>query len=452
MTEKRKQTLKNAVFDSRARIMLENPVYALLLMCLKVVIDDNIQTVSVNENCIFFNANFLQKLYPKELDFVLIHQLYHIIHGDVWREKDLQGSDYHYACDIINNTKLINDGVAEHTYPHLGKQSYKDFEKYGLSLKPIDLYISKVISIESLSPQDQKRFLFDTDIKWSEYYDFGQYGDILIDSEKEIDESIFAKNGSEKDNKKGNDKSESDNNSDNAETFEENGKKYEKIHNESKKKWEKRVEFALKTVKGTSGAGQGLEEELQELKIDRIKKSQINWRKILNEVLSTETCDYSFTPPDRRYDDSPFFLPDFNEKEMKTKDVLFMVDTSASIRISDLTVAFSEIKGAIEQFGGKLNGKLGFFDVKVNKVVDFSTVNNIENIVPIGGGGTDFFCIFDYIKSNFSLNEFSQIIILTDGDAQFPNENAAMGIPVLWLINNMSIDPPWGMVARINVK
>ena len=41
------------------------------------------------------------------------------------------------------------------------------------------------------------------------------------------------------------------------------------------------------------------------------------------------------------------------------------------------------------------------------------------------------------------------IIIFTDGDAPFPNEKIRENIPVLWIVNNMDYNPPWGMVARI---
>ena len=43
------------------------------------------------------------------------------------------------------------------------------------------------------------------------------------------------------------------------------------------------------------------------------------------------------------------------------------------------------------------------------------------------------------------------IIILTDGYAPFPEEKAALGIPVLWLLNNEKVEPPWGKVARITI-
>ncbi len=45
----------------------------------------------------------------------------------------------------------------------------------------------------------------------------------------------------------------------------------------------------------------------------------------------------------------------------------------------------------------------------------------------------------------------ASIIILTDGFALFPKGKLAMGIPVLWLLNNEKVDPPWGKTARIKV-
>ena len=45
----------------------------------------------------------------------------------------------------------------------------------------------------------------------------------------------------------------------------------------------------------------------------------------------------------------------------------------------------------------------------------------------------------------------ASVIILTDGFAPYPKEKLAMGIPVLWLLNNKDVTPPWGKFARISV-
>ena len=457
MTNQRKEKLKQIVHDSRARILDNRPVYALLLMCLKVVIDERIQTVSVNEHCIFVNPDFLQKLRAKEVDFVFLHLLQHIINGNIWREKAYAGANYHHACDMIVNRKLLNDYDAGKKYPHLGRLFSLDAQYDPNITKPLDVYYSLFYNVESFSVQDKKSIMFDCDDRWDEHYDCGQFGEVLIEAEKDIDERFFStqkdvgtKNTNEKvDNKSsvsgGIDKKISDK-SDNDEDDLSFGVEREVL--KSKKKWQKRIDFAFKTIKKSGGKGVGFEDEYESLQLEKLKKSQLDWRAILNEVLSEEVCDYSFSPVDKRFGESEFFLPDFNENDTIVKDVLFMVDTSASIDTLALTMAFSEIKGAIEQFKGRLRGKLGFFDWNVKKVVDFDSVTSLEQVTPIGGGGTDFYNVFDYINK-VGMGEISKIIILTDGEAPFPEETIAKGVPVLWLINNEKITPPWGKIARI---
>ena len=183
--------------------------------------------------------------------------------------------------------------------------------------------------------------------------------------------------------------------------------------------------------------------------IEKIKDPTLDWRKILSSFVQERVSDYSFSPPDRRFGDFDFFLPDFNEKNFTSKDILFMVDTSGSVNDDEIATVYSEIKGAIEQFEGKLIGKIGFFDACVTAPVPFYSVEDLIKIIPIGGGGTSFDVIFDYLAHNFAEELPSCIVIFTDGDAPYPPKSAAMGIPVLWMINNLKITPPWGRVTRV---
>ena len=117
-----------------------------------------------------------------------------------------------------------------------------------------------------------------------------------------------------------------------------------------------------------------------------------------------------------------------------------------------MTAAYSEVKGAIDQFGGKLKGWLGFFDAAIIKPKPFSNFEEFIVIRPAGGGGTDFQIIFEYVHQHMAENPPVSIIILTDGYAPFPKEELANNIPVLWLINNENIEPPWGKIARIKTN
>ena len=202
-------------------------------------------------------------------------------------------------------------------------------------------------------------------------------------------------------------------------------------------------------ARSEGGKGRGTTPLAAQRVVEEIKNPVLDWRTILNEFVQEEICDYSFSPPDKRMEDSPFFLPDFNEKDESIKDILFMIDTSGSMSDVQITECYSEIYGAIGQFGGKLQGKLGFFDAVVVEPIPFENEDEFKIIRPKGGGGTSFDIIFDYVEKEMEEEPPVSIVILTDGYAPIPDESRAGGIPVLWIINNDSVTPPWGKIARI---
>lgn len=208
--------------------------------------------------------------------------------------------------------------------------------------------------------------------------------------------------------------------------------------------WKQRIKDAYEASMGRGNLPAGLVRE-----IEKLLEPKVDWRTILHDFIQEEIVDYSLVPPDKRFQDSPFLLPDFNDTEITVKNILFMIDTSASMSDEDVAQAYSEIKGAIDQHNGKLEGWLGFFDAEVIPPVPFTDEEEFKVIKPEGGGGTDFGVIFDYISEEMNPDEISSIIIMTDGYAPYPDESAAGGVPVLWLVNNEDIDPPWGKVARM---
>ncbi len=181
--------------------------------------------------------------------------------------------------------------------------------------------------------------------------------------------------------------------------------------------------------------------------LGELHEGTINWRTILNEFVQEEINDYTFSPPDRRFGDSDFFLPDFNEKDDTVKNLLFWIDASASMSDDQIADCFSEIRSGVEQFGGKLSGWLGFFDAAVTKPIPFEDVDSLSAIRPKGGGGTSFYPPFRYMEE--MEEPPCSIIIMTDGLAAFPPEKIAAGVPTLWVITGDMAKPPWGKVAKI---
>lgn len=444
MTKSRQDTLRRKLQESRSRLMEKQPFFAILLMYLRFVAVDNIRNISTNGKCIFFNANFVSKLYPNELDFILCHQVMHIINRDIWRGQALAGDDFHRACDIYNNDQLIEIGWRVSGFSHLGKLQYK-IPMYNelkiAELTPYEIFKMLPYQLHVLDERTRNRYMTDSDLYWD--YKNSDYADgiIILDlpqmvkyvDDIERTETVTDDEDSGKEGKKA----------------VSGGSSHPLDHGEEMEDfWANQVGKAASMIKQL-GKNAGTIPGGIRREIEKKKKPVLDWRKVLDEFVQEEITDYSFTPPDRRYADTDFFLPDFNEKDYTPKDILFMADTSGSVNREELSKVYAEISGAIEQFGGKLNGKLGFFDWKVVEPIPFESVEEIMSIVPYGGGGTNFHIIFDYIREH--ADEFlpAMLVIFTDGYASFPEPEAAMNIPVLWLISNNDVTPPWGKVGRV---
>lgn len=437
MTKQRKLRLRQKIQASRGRLMETHPFFALLLMYLKFVAVFDMKKMSTNGRCIYFAPDFVDKLYDHELDFILCHQIMHIIYGHLWRPYDREGDDYHFACDILINTLLMNGGFYEKRYAHLGTvyRNIPGEDKSPAEMTPEEIYEHLPYSLYIFDERTRSKFLMDSDEWWDEREENGNIGEVILDL-PEL-EGMLREN---KDETGGCFAEEGD--------FEEGGGGSE---GELKQEWQGRAASAVSSLAAMQDGSDGFDNVPDFVKrmIDKMKEPTIDWKNVLDTFVQEYICDYSFAPPDRRFFDTGFFLPDFNEKDFVSKEVLFMVDTSGSVADEDLAAVYAEIRGAIEQFGGKLMGKLGFFDADVTPPLPFENVGDLMNIIPYGGGGTNFTVIFDYIRNNYKDELPACIVIFTDGDGPYPPQSAAMGIPVLWILNNFEFTPPWGKITRI---
>ena len=431
ITKQRKKRLQNKIQQSRFRLIQEHPFFGILSMYFQYVSVKQISSISTDGISIYFSADYLDKLQWYELDFVICHLIMHIVFGHIWDENFAADEDFHYVCDISINALLAKEGFEERKYEHLGKLWVNS---QGNKINPYEItpqVIQSVLpfSLSLLDEKSKKRLFCDSNIYWGGFND--DSGEIIIerpDFEKEFS-SYSLQNKSEDKNRLESVKS-------------------------LKRKWKSRIVTTSEFLKQSKDRDKdyGTQTEFIERIINETKKNVIDWRKILNDFIQEQICDYSFSPPDRRFVETDFFLPDYNEKEFVVKDILFMADTSASVSVKQLDMVYSEIKGALEQFNGKLKAKLGFFDTEVTPPLPFEDIAELMNIIPYGEGGTDFCVIFEYIRNHCIEDLPSCIIIFTDGDGPYPDADASMGIPVLWIINNSLITPPWGNVVRINDK
>lgn len=477
---------------ARLSLMMTQPFYAILLMNMKFALDLSCSTAYTSGDMIAFNPDFIDDIDDNELEFVLMHEVLHVVLGHVFRhQSDYEMEEFDMACDIVVNSNILYSfnmdpkkitlkkyGESMHLLPN-GDEGYK----YSME----EVY--KILLAQN-KKKENKQSGGNKGKGSPEGYTQGHgngNGHGVTNTEDEKFEGAGRGNGI------GNDKTKSQKSEKNhtPPTLEEliasiksrNDEIRESLKNgggENKNAtedvgsgvsrfddhtfWEgddemnsQRAVWIDRMIKATdildafpeNVKGRGTIPAAIKRIINELKKPKLDWKTILNDFIQEEICDYSFAPPDRRMQDSPFFLPDFNEKDEKAKDILFMIDTSGSMSDDAITECYSEIYGAIQQFNGKLTGFLGFFDAVVVEPVPFEDEDEFKIIRPKGGGGTSFHVIFEYVKEKMEDSPPTSIVILTDGYAPFPSLDDTMGIPVLWIINNEEVNPPWGKVARI---
>lgn len=400
LTESKKKELTKKLLLSRLRILNDYGFYGLLLMHMNFKLDLDCNTAYTDGHVIAFSPDFLDSLTSMEVDFIMMHEILHVVLKHCFRGRTYNNMLFNIACDIVVNSNILKshnmdlnsisvDGnVSMHLAPD-GKEGYEYTaeEVYNMLLKKIPKNSTK---------KDISIYL----------------GSDNIDTIDGHDHWIIDGNTSEED------------------------------------EWEQRLINASEALQVANNKGSVPVGATRLIK--QLKDSSVNWRELLHEFLSYEVCDYTFLPPDRRYDE--FYLPDYNgNEEVLNINVLVEIDTSGSITNDELTMAYSEIKGLIDEAEGRLKGYLGFYDASAYDIKPFDSVSDILEIKPIGGGGTDVSTVFKRLDDfKDTIGDYPDlIIIITDGYDDFPKESVRRNIPVFWLINNDKMTPPWGIVARM---
>ena len=438
---------------SRMRVLADHGFYGYLLEHLPFALDTSIDTAMTDAQKIYFSPEFIDKLSDDELDFVLMHEVLHVALKHCFRYTG-EGHDqvaFNIACDtVVNSTIFKSLGIdpEKSCIRPLGEVPYHlaPNKKEGHEYTAEEIYHMLMLKAKPIKQGNSSGDGEDN----GEGEGSNKKGK---SSGKSSDGSNSESNSKQKNGKK---KGSADSEStsrisipDGYTSFDEHGEWSQIDQSELGAIWQARVEDAVKAVSidKSSASWGNCPAFAQRILLDA-GKAQTNWREVLCDFVQEEICDYSFSPPDRRFSETDFFMPDFNEKDESVKNLLFMIDTSGSMSDKLVTEAFDEVRGALAQFDGRLEGYLGFFDAVVVNPQPFSSIQELEIIRPKGGGGTNFDIIFKYATTKMDERPYA-IIILTDGYAPFPSESIAEDIPTLWIINNKDVTPPWGRIARI---
>ena len=163
------------------------------------------------------------------------------------------------------------------------------------------------------------------------------------------------------------------------------------------------------------------------------KRAKLNWKELLRRYLHINLkSDYSLYPPNKRYLWQGIALPSISNKELK---IAIAIDTSASIKDSDLEIFLKEIESIMQTF---TSYKIILIeaDFKIQNISIYRAMEPLKTTLK-GGGGTDFRAVFEYLER---LNEkFELLIYFSDGEGRFPTNPPP--IKTLWVLTKDNKTP-----------
>lgn len=434
LSREEKSRLSKKLLVARLNLLAEHGFYGLLLMRTSLGLSNSCSTAYTDSKGIFFSPKFLSKLSLEDTEVILLHEILHIVLRHCFRGNDYDDKLFNIACDIVVNSNIKKS---------LGNKK-------------------EAITILKGTKEQEELMHIAPDGKEGYIYTAEEVYEMLVKKEKKGKAGSAGSSSSiSKSSKSGSSSSSfsADGTIDSHEYWPKNNDSQEDAKN-AEKEWIVAIAKAadsyqkqldnlnkIRAANKISKLPGDLPSDVVRL-LKSLKNPTVDWRSALQDFLHEEVFDYTFLPPDNRYQGSEFFLPSFSDTEQQISNIVFLIDASGSVDDDFLTEFLSEIRGFQEQFRSKAECYIGIFDVRLTFFEKIEDIKDIQDIRFEGGGGTD---LYEPLKEVFEMigDDINCFVVLTDGYMYFPAEKDFHHLPVLWLINNDEMTPPYGRVARL---
>ena len=414
ITPEQLEEMRVEVYDriivARVGLLLRHPFFGNMATRLRILAaDDWLPTAAVDGRNLYYNTQFFNAMNNKEIEFVVAHEILHMVFDHLGRREERHPMLYNIAADYIVNNLLVRDRIGHK--PSI-VDCYQDFKYDGWTSEEVYEELFKDAKKNGEEAVKQLGEMLDEHLDME-----GEDGDGSSDS----DESKDSNGNSVSKNKPKYSKSE-----------------MQKIKDEIK-------ENVLSAAQ-TAGAG-NVPGEIARM-IKELTEPKMNWRELLRQqIQSTVKSDYTFIRPSRKGQMSGAILPGMNFQD--TIDIAVALDMSGSIGDEQAREFLSEVKGIMEEYQD-YNIKLWCFDTKVYNEQDFSADGG-EDLLDyeiMGGGGTDFMANWTYMKEQDYVPK--KFIMFTDGYAwdSWGDEDYCDTVFVIHSHHDKNLQAPFGQTAH----
>jgi predicted metal-dependent peptidase len=398
MDAKLDREVREKLVTARVGLLLKASFFGNLATRLKLInADEWCSTAATDGRNFYYNSRFIKMLRPKEIEFLFGHEVLHCVYDHFGRRGDRDPKIWNIANDFCVNADLVKHNVGEliTTVPALYDRKYD-----GMSSEEV---------YDDLMKNAKKMNM-----------------DELLD--KLIDEHLDGEGDGEG----------SDGDQDGE------GKGRPKLSPEERQAIKDELKEAMlaaaATVDGAGNLPAGVKRLIQDL-----TEPQMNWRELLRMQLeSTIKSDYTWMRASRKGWHMDAVMPGRNQDPMI--DIAVALDASGSISESMLKDFLGEIQGIMDSFPAYKIHVITFDTDAYNPAqYDSDNLDSICDYEVKGGGGTDFDCVYNYLKENEI--EPKRLVMFTDGYpfGSWGDENYTETVFILH--GTTSIVPPFGQYA-----
>ena len=396
-------SVREKLITARIGLLLHAPFFGNLATRLKLVnADEWLTTAATDGRNFYYNTEFVNKLKPKEVEFLFGHEVLHNVYDHLGRVGlDRDPRLFNCAADFCVNSDLIEQRIGDKITPCLYDAKYQ-----GWSAEEVydDLY-------EKAEKIDLNKLL-----------------------EQMLDEHLDGEGDGEGDGDSEDGKKRSHS----------GGRPH--ISEEERRQIKDEIREALMQAAQAVGAS-NLPGNIKRL-IKDLTKPVVNWRELLEQqIQSTVKDDFSWSRPNRRSWHMDAIMPGM--KPGTQIDVCVAIDTSGSISEQDLKDFLSEVKGIMDSYD-EYKVRVLTWDTSVYNPQEFTSDNmeDISNYAPGGGGGTDPHCVWEWLKENDI--EPKKLIMFTDFCffGWRPNEVEDYADTVWVIKGNPDAEPEFGVWAH----
>jgi predicted metal-dependent peptidase len=417
ITPEQLEEMRVEVYDriivARVGLLLRHPFFGNMATRLRILAaDDWLPTAAVDGRNLYYNTQFFNAMNNKEIEFVVAHEILHMVFDHLGRREDRNPMLYNIAADYKVNNLLVRDRIG--AVPSI-VDCFQDFQYEADTSEEI---YDKLFEDAKKAGKELQELLDQLD----------QEGEML-------DEHLDDGDGSGDEGEE-----EKDANGNNV------SKKRPNYSKEELKKIRDEIKEGMMTAAQAAGAGNTPGEIARMIK--ELTEPKMNWREILQQqIQSTIKNDFTFGRPNRKSWHTGAILPGQNFDE--TIDIAVALDMSGSIGNAQAADFLGEVKGIMDQYAD-YNIKVWCFDTKVYNEQDF-TADGGEDLLDyeiMGGGGTDFMANWEYMKETGYVPK--KFIMFTDGYAwdSWGDEDYCDTVFLIHSHHDKNVQAPFGTTVR----